>query len=875
MIESNYIKPSFLEKFNKSTVSYNDITHSIFDDSKRNITLVIGEYGTGKTRFIEELEKLSIRNDKEYLLLRSRDINNDITIIDEISNYHSSDVIVLIDALDELIYDDVLIALFEYIDDSNAQFILSCRSTYLSTFIDTLSNEDYQQPSQTFFLSKNINLVELQKFKREEAILFLKNSNVSEKDINNLSNSKIWENILTHPLWLTVITHIIHEKVAFNPNNLWDILSIYIANILKKSKHPKSYLDDLFQDISLTIISGKQVSSNMLIGIEQDILTIIDNSTNHLTFRNQIFLDYFLILKIIDEYENDQLDILERYLLSNVQIELLSEGIKNEGHDDILKKAKKYSNGIKPLPNSYLGSNVANLFMQRKYTLNKLMTGIKSFHSGDFSKKEISSLKLNNIDFKNATFAGANISNTLFNNCNFEGVDFGDKVGILDLSLYGNSLAIVTHEGNIITYVVENNELIEKNRISKPGTTVCTINQKEITIGNREGYIQILDIELSPVTEPLKCHTDKVMDILSHSNFIMSCSCDGTIAIYDKAQSDIRTGKQHSDIAHGIEYDSILEYVITASYDGTIAKRNIRSMHLDTLQLSNKSLYTCKLSPDNKYLAVAGYGGAFYILDYETFDVIQEPNVHPSTIWSIEWLDSKTISLVGWEDYICLYNVEEKECSQLEYDCYNSKIVSNLEYFIASSAKQRSLTLFDKKTKQQLQSKEVSKKDSIVVKDVTINACYGLADLRIKYLQDLGVTVTNPRRVTKETFHDIRKRKKITSFFKKEPLDPKHLTKILDINTAGITTIEGGFSETNKNEDLLVKLAQIKSHLKKEDLLTDEVMSDISKIENELQHKEYSEINVDLLLQRLSNLEGASTLLILLVKQIIIFFTVN
>jgi len=864
---SFYIPSRFQLRYgHEKELSYDNVKNEILQnvhDGTSLIYLIVAPYGRGKTRFCEELHKSALSESYQSHLLRGREFVAGGRSPEDILKIHFIDRrITIIDALDELPNVSILRELFTALEGSRGPVVLTCRSTFLETLLEKLHNLDYRPTLNDFLHLLNIKLFDLKEFTEADAVEYLRLSGIPEERIGALRKETIWSEIVSHPLWLTILVQLFESGDRELITDLWELLQRYINQVTRKALVLPERLYAAFKDVAISLAFSRQIKHDNIIAIDHNFWSLVEKSGNNIAFKHRIFFDFFLVDEIAQQFQRGEVEILSRVLLSDIQIQLLSSALKDYGYSaflDFLKKANETF--LMPLTD-YTGSNIVQMFRFRRYGITKVLNFYKRFHSVDLRNTDIDGVDAQYVDFKNAFMGGATIRNSNFYKCNFEGSDFGDKVGLVDMSASEDFLCIVTHSGRVLVLKSEPGfEEVFSRTID--GATACCLIDQGIILGIQNGSVQIFDQKLEPISAAEPLHSDKVMDVVADSEVISSCACDGTVAIWSRTKDTQQAHEIHGDLSHGLDISTATETIISVGYDGRLVATSCRNGEVShDRKISEKSLYSCKYNPSGTLIVVGGFGGVLEVVDAGDFSTVDKPiDAHESTIWCVEWFDDNRFVVVGWDDSISVYNVESKRTRKIDFPCYNSKAVSVPDGVVVSTATSQQLAYFSVPHFEKLNCIEVDVPQDIRFENVTFRKCYGLAPARNDILKRGGARVIDPIPVVKKRFQP---RKKILPLKAKSPLrGVEGLFQEIYIDRESRLTFPVELNDPRVTSTDVKELARSLLRAVEEQGVQDETLvNELEKI-LETEDKVISEgaVDVDLLLARLSNIHGAGSLI--------------
>lgn len=860
-------------------ISFDDLAKILFDKQANQPVraLITAPYGRGKTRLCQELKERAQVEGRHVKLFRGRDF---VTDGDEISaaqkSMASNEEFTIIDALDELPDLSILRGIFAALQSAAGPVVLTSRTTLLDTLIERLWTGEYRPTLSAFLTSYDVELFDLNAFTEGDAISYLKASSIPIEQIDLLREAPIWEEIVSHPLWLTILVDVYESGEYELIVDLWVLLDRHVKQVLRKSHTSEGLLFSAFRDTALALTFSKQIRYQHIVGIDLTYWALVEQSGKNVAFKHRIFLDYFLVDFIKSQFKSGNFDVLTRILLSDIQIQLLSSSLKDYGFEDFVTFLKE-KDGKFEVPNTdYLGANVAELLRhrtqkdkeQRTHQVSELLNIYGNFPSANLRNISLTGIKAKRVDLKNAFLGGANITHSTFEKCNFEGTDFGDKVGVVDCAAGAGKLAIVCHSG--LTHVFEDDGNLQEERVAAiPGATACCFTDQGLVIGFQNGTVQIYDHELKPISPAEPLHSDKVMDVVADDKVIASASCDGTVAIWNRDSNSQQTRQVHNDLCHGLDISSATESIISVGYDRRLVTTSYLSgAEIRAREVSDKSVYSCKFSPNGQAIAVGGYGAIFKVLNARDLVEIAAPkNAHASTIWCVEWLSNTKVAIVGWDKTISVYDTESGLTERVEYPCYNSKIVRTDTGVYVSTALDRKLSYLDPSTLEERNSTQLDVAQDIEFERVELRRCYGLSPTRIDLLSKAGASITKPISVIDKKFGRNRLIDKLRWRQKLSAIDA--LFSELS-NYDGYWIFSDDLTDIRADETNLRDIAgALLEALKGEGTTDRDLINELNRLISPEDGKELRDrVDVDKVLQRLSNIQGTGTLISVLATKL-------
>lgn len=862
---TTYIPARLISRYgSKEGWTFHALAERVLQDcgDSPEIILVVAPYGSGKTRFCEELSLYGASKEVIVSTFRGKDfVDGGINVQQISSSSDKPSKITIVDALDELPHTSILSDIIEEIQNCVGNVVLTCRTTLLDTMLEQLWEGEYRPALNDFLGSYNITLFDLQAFTEDDAILYLTSANIPEATINSLTKAPIWSTLSAHPLWLNILVQAYDSNDDVIATDLWSLLKGHIDQVIRKSPLLSDLLFFAFQDTAIAQAFGLQIKYDDLAGIDREYWTLIEKTGEGIAFKNRIFFDYFLVSYIAQEIAGGMCDVSSRVLLSDIQIQLLSSALPQYGFQELKSFLEKKKRKIETVTTDYLGTNFIHLFRQRGYSIEQLLCIYDDFPSADMRGAKVTDVKLTDIDFKNAMLGGASIQNSSFHSCNFEGTDFGDKIGFIDLSASGSRFCCITHTSSVMLCSYNCKIEVELERVID-GATACCLLDQGVVIGFQDGTVQIFDAKLQPISVAEPVHTDKVMDIVADANIISSCSCDGTVGIWDRRRNKYKSYQVHNDLCHGLDVNTTTESIISVGYDGLLVIISYVSGQIIVKEkLSYKSLYSCKFSPDGKRIVVGGFGATLKVLDAVTLKEVHSPVVDDdNTLWCVEWIDNENYVTSGWSDSLIVYSYGTDGAKSIEFNCYNSKVVKVGDGLIVTSAVDRKLAYVDIAAEKEIDSIQLNSELSISFENVLLEKCFGLSPTRNMILSECGAEIKHPIPVTSKKFN---RKTSWLNFRKKKTLkNAPSLFNELYEREKGVWVFPAELNDTRSQiamaQDLAIELFE---QLQLEGYPDKILLAELQQlVENEKSLSDASPLDLERLLQRLASIQGASSL---------------
>lgn len=218
-----------------------------------------------------------------------------------------------------------------------------------------------------------------------------------------------------------------------------------------------------------------------------------------------------------------------------------------------------------------------------------------------------------------------------------------------------------------------------------------------------DGMVRIWDIETaSQIGEPLKGHTDSVLDVVfSHDGeMIVSCSKDGTIILWEsETRKQIGILKGVTTYVQQVAFSHDDKLLIALSSNENDRTLRIWDVEKRTLfhEIPVSPSNDMSIDKDDKYIALATSGTSIEIYDLKDGRKIKEiPNAHTECLTSLDFSpDSRRIvSATVWGEFIIrdwmsgeillIKNVKNVHKSDLP-SVYSVKYSSNGKYVVTAS----------------------------------------------------------------------------------------------------------------------------------------------------------------------------------------------